>query len=380
MNKIELCDRTKCTQCLACVMKCPKQCITMETSEAGFSIPSINREICIECGLCMQACHQIASVSLNRRIPSVGYAAWNLDDKIRCLSSSGGIFSAFAENIIRKGGIVFGAAYVTGLKVKHIGVETVSELQILRGSKYIQSDIGNSYQEVRNNLQNDRLVLFTGSPCQVAGLYVFLKKSYDNLYTCDFICHGVPSQKSFDIYREKIRLPQSGITNFGFRDTKRWGFKMSLDGIPLPLVDTYYLKAFSKGYMFMESCYSCQYATVQRITDITMADFWGLGDKIPFNHPKHKGVSLLLINTAKGETLTQECADSLFLEERTLEEAIQGNYNLSHASLRPIERNTYYEDSIRLSKCELIRKYKLFPSWKDYLRPLKKALQSLYQK
>lgn len=380
MNKIDLCDLTKCTQCLSCVMKCPRQCIAMETSEAGFSVPSINRQECIECGVCMQVCHQITPVIENKKNPSAVYAAWNLDDKIRCLSSSGGVFSAFAEKIIKKGGIVFGAAYIEGLKVKHIGVDTIEGLQQLRGSKYIKSNIGDCYKEVKSNLQKKRLVLFTGSPCQVAGLFSFLKTRYDNLYTCDFVCHGVPSQKAFDIYREKIGLSQSCIKKIGFRDTERWGFKMSLDGVSIPLINTYYLKAFTKGYMFMESCYSCQYATEYRISDITMADFWGLGDRIPFNHSKYKGVSLLLINSEKGERLTFECADSLFLEERTLDEAIQGNYNLSHASLRPIERNTYYEDSIRMSKFRLIRKYRLFPSWRDYLRPLKRCLQNLCQK
>lgn len=237
MNKIDLCDLTKCTQCLSCVMKCPRQCIAMETSKAGFSVPSINRQECIECGVCMQVCHQITPVIENKKNPSAVYAAWNLDDKIRCLSSSGGVFSAFAEKIIKKGGIVFGAAYIEGLKVKHIGVDTIEGLQQLRGSKYIQSNIGDCYKEVKSNLQKKRLVLFTGSPCQVAGLFSFLKTRYDNLYTCDFVCHGVPSQKAFDIYREKIGLSQSCIKKIGFRDTERWGFKMSLDGVSIPLIN-----------------------------------------------------------------------------------------------------------------------------------------------
>lgn len=373
MSEINLCGIGECTQCMACMTICPQNCISMQQSEAGFSIPKIDREVCISCGLCVKSCHQINFV-LDKNSPLVVFAAWNKNKDVRCLSSSGGIFSAFAEFIITKGGIVFGAAYVDALKVKHVGVEKLADLQRIRGSKYVQSEIGNCYNEVKRALKSTRYVLFTGSPCQVAGLYSFLGKKYETLFTCDFVCHGVPSQKAFDKYLEKINLSYFENSIFQFRDTKRWGFQLAINGCNIRLKDTYYLKAFTRGYMFMENCYSCRYATPERISDITMADFWGLGDT--FNYSKRNGVSLLLINTEKGKKLISHCKDNLFMIERSMKEAVEGNYNLSNPSKRPVERDTYYNDSINLSKFQLIRKYDLSPSLRDYLRPIKRKIQS----
>lgn len=380
MSEVVLCDEKKCTQCLACVTLCPKGCIEMRPVGAGFSIPQINQQECIKCGLCLKSCHQISFLSNTKHIPIATYASWHTNDKIRCSSSSGGVFSAFAEYIINNKGIVFGAAYVDGLDVRHVGIEKVEELYRLRGSKYIQSNLDGCYQKVQMALRSKRYVLFTGTPCQIAGLFHFLKKNYSKLYTCDFVCHGVPSQNSFNLYLKNIGLIKKSESIFQFRYTKGWGIKLSYDGKNIPLKDTYYLKAFVKGYMFMENCYNCNYAAIERVSDVTMADFWGIGDEIPFLHSKRKGVSLLLINTEKGEELVKQCSNNLFLEKRTLGEAIKGNYNLSHASKRPIERETFYEDCTILSKSQLIRKYKLSPSLRDYLSLLKWKIQYFIKK
>lgn len=381
MCNIDLCNENECTQCFTCVAVCPQNCITMVPSEAGFSKPAIDRNKCIECGLCMKSCHQKGySPYLQRAIPQNVYASWSKDNKIRQSSSSGGIFSVFASYILKREGVVFGASFVEGLHLRHVAVADVSELKKLRGSKYLQSDLSGCYEEVKGYLQLDKYVLFTGTPCQIAGLYAFLKKDYAKLYTCDVICHGVPSQAAFDLYCEKINLSLSNCVDFEFRYLKGWGFQLSYNDISIPVSDCYYMNAFSKGYMFMESCYKCPYAKLERISDITMADFWGIGTKQLFRYSTSKGVSMLLVNTKKGKELLNNCSNELFLEERSVEEAVSGNFNLTHSSIRPEERNCYFSDSLVLSKQELVNKYGLQPSIRDYLRPIKRKIQSLLWK
>ena len=381
MCNIDLCNENECTQCFTCVAVCPQNCITMVPSEAGFSKPAIDRNKCIECGLCMKSCHQKGySPYLQRAIPQNVYASWSKDNKIRQSSSSGGIFSVFASYILKREGVVFGASFVEGLHLRHVAVADVFELKKLRGSKYLQSDLSGCYEEVKEYLQLDKYVLFTGTPCQIAGLYAFLKKDYAKLYTCDVICHGVPSQAAFDLYCEKINLSLSNCVDFEFRYLKGWGFQLSYNDISIPVSDCYYMNAFSKGYMFMESCYKCPYAKLERISDITMADFWGIGTKQLFRYSTSKGVSMLLVNTKKGKELLNNCSNELFLEERSVEEAVSGNFNLTHSSIRPEERNCYFSDSLVLSKQELVNKYGLQPSIRDYLRPIKRKIQSLLWK
>lgn len=379
---IELCNYLHCTQCLSCVQICPKQCIQMVPSEAGFLVPQINLNFCVECEACVRSCHM-----LNGNIPKNSdvrvFAAWAKDDLIRTTSSSGGCFSVFAQHILQRKGVVYGAAYDKKLQLKHVRVSASSELYRIKGSKYVQSYIGEVYKEAKEYLKKGINVLFSGTPCQIAGLRYFLKKDYSNLYTIDLVCHGVPSQKAFNIYLEKIGLDVDQINSFNFRYYKGWGFNFSYTtdlGINyLALKDTYYLKAFTRGYMFMEACYSCKYANSNRIGDITLADFWGVGSKIPFRHSTRKGVSLLLVNTEKGQKLLNSCKSELFLEKRTLKEASETNHNLHAFSERPKERDSFYIDSVLLSKKNLIKKYKMKPSLRDYIRPFKRKILLLFK-
>lgn len=385
MNKIELCDITKCTQCYACMNACPKSCICMHEATDGFSLPTIDRSKCVECGACVKACHRLTE-NVQYRTPKNTYACWTRNESDRKRSSSGGAFSILARKILNEGGIVYGASMCEDLKVRHIGVESTDEIIRLQGSKYLQSYLGNTYKEVRAHLRDGRKVLFTGTPCQVGGLLTFLHREYENLYTCDVVCHGVPSQKAFDIYIDKIGI-RGKCKNFNFRFTEGWGYQLSRQ-LVTPTKDgdsnkkiispknAYYLRAFTKGLMFSEACYNCAYARPERVSDVTLADYWGLGVMKPFNHPTHKGVSLLLVNSDKALELLNKCPD-LFFEERPLEEAIEGNHNLSHTSVRPEGRNTYFEDSKMLSISELSSKYGIKESMRDYLRLLKQKINAL---
>lgn len=342
-----------------------------ETSE-GIFYPVIDVDKCIECGICVRSCHQLNNV--DRNSISHVYAAWAKDNSIRTSSSSGGVFSVVAEFIINSGGVVYGAAYESGLKVRHIRVADVYNLNKLKGSKYIQSSTCGVYARVKADLMSGHLVLFSGTPCQIAGLRMFLKRKYENLICIDLVCHGVPPQRVFDAYIGKIGLDRANIDNFGFRYTKGWGFELSYDGKILSPVNSYYLRAFTKGYMFINACYSCKYATLDRVGDITLADFWNIGDYLPFEYSTRKGVSMMLINSDIGEKIICDIRNSLDIFDRSIEEATKTNWNLIKASEFPRERLTYIDDSYKLSKKDLIRKYCLSPSIKDYIRPYYRKL------
>ena len=356
----------------------------MREAKDGFAVPVINRDECIECGLCMKSCHQITRHKEFTE-PLHVYAAWSKNEAIRSQSSSGGVFSELAFTIIEQGGIVYGAVMDNNLKVHHAQADSVEELGQMRGSKYVQSDISGVYNSVKDHLKSGRKVLFTGTPCQVAGLYAFLKQDRENLLTCDLVCHGIPSQKSFDTYCEKVGLNEEKIMEISFRYTNGWGLQMSskkTKNTPphqqkwqyISPRKSYYLRAFTSGLMFGEACYNCKYARSERVSDITMADFWGIGAEAPFLHPTQKGVSLLLVNTNKAQQFVDGC-NNLFTEERSLSEAIQGNHNLSECSERPMQRDTYCADAERMTPEELMTKYKLRPSPREYLRFLKRLIQ-----
>lgn len=382
--KVNLCDEQLCTQCFACQQACPKNCISRKEVGAGFLIPVINRDVCVECGACMKVCHKLTGkVELQK--PLVASACWTQDMDDREHSSSGGAFSVMAKAILRSGGVVFGATMDTQLRVRHIMIDKVEDIRFLQGSKYVQSEIVDSYKQVRRFLKDDKKVLFTGTPCQVAGLYAFLKNKPENLFTCDVVCHGVPSQKAFDIWTEKIGI-RSTSSKVNFRFTKGWGFQMSrllkssikagnIQKLIYPK-DSYYLRSFTSGLMFNEACYRCPYAQPNRVSDITIADYWGLGTMKPFNHPTHKGVSLLLENNEQGTMLLRMCGEQLYREERPMEEAIKGNGNLENPSSRPEGRDTYYEDSIKLSVSSLQKKYNIQPVLRDYIRLVKQLINS----
>lgn len=369
---------------MACVNTCPKGCITMVDAGEGFCIPQINREDCSECGACMRACHRIEP-SMQYYTPLHTLACWTKNDSDRKKSSSGGAFSVLARKVLDMGGVVFGATMDRNLQVKHISIDKVEDIYLLQGSKYVQSYLGDTYLNVRKHLKEGRQVLFTGTPCQVGGLLTFLRKKYDNLITCDMVCHGVPSQRAFNAFCERTHL--SGTCDgIGFRFTEGWGFQLSRELVaptkagdsnstcvkrkPVCPSKAWYMRAFNKSLMFNEACYTCAYTTPQRVSDFTMADYWGLGTKTPFNHPTYRGVSMLLVNNKIAWGMLQNYSD-LFYEERTLEEAIEGNHNLSHCSPRPAGRDTFIEDIQRMNHTELMKKYGIQASLRDYLRLLK---------
>lgn len=347
MNKysiIQLADRLNCTGCASCAQSCPHSAIEMMQDEEGFLQPIINRDLCVECGLCMKRCPMLNPISISTEESNV-YALINYKD--RAVSSSGGAFSVFADYVIEKGGVVFGAAIDDDFQVMHIGVEDEKNLTLLRGSKYVQSKIGNSYKQAREFLKQGRLVLFTGTPCQIAGLYAFLgKERYEeNLITIDLVCHGVPSQGGFDAYIDKLkktnRFKGENIKEFRFRKLDSWSIIPAVKLAEskwhtLNVVENAYMSAFFCGLTFRESCFRCKYCNTQRVGTFTIADFWGIGRHgKKFYRNVACGISLVIDNKKKLLMLSKDFPDDVYIERRTMEEAVAEQSNL----IAPMQRS-----------------------------------------
>jgi coenzyme F420-reducing hydrogenase beta subunit len=355
----------------------------MEEDIYGYIYPKINKEDCINCGLCKKICPSINRVKSNK--PIKAYAMWNLDNKKRSESTSGGVASIFSEYILENGGTVYGAAFEGNCIIKHIRITTLDLLYKLKGSKYVHSYIQDCYKMVKKDLNSGKKVLFTGTPCQIAGLNSFLRLDYDNLYTVDIVCHGVPSQK---ILQDEIKLDIKNldVDNISFRDSMGFNLKLYKNNNILfnsNQADSLYYRGFMESLFYRENCYNCPYANENRVSDITIGDFWGIGKKISFTGDTDKGISLVMPITKKGVDLIDKCKENMHIEERPLDEAIDGNSQLRVPSIRHKNnqkfrdyyvKNGYYKACYQSLKHEIII-YKIKKSIKKIL-PYK-ILQSI---
>ena len=322
---IQISNKSKCCGCTACVSICPKQCITMREDEEGFLYPMVDSSLCIDCNLCKKICPELHSKE--RREPLNVYAAKHKNEQVRLASSSGGIFTLLAERIIDENGVVFGARFNSNWNVIHDYAETKKGLTAFRGSKYVQSYMGNCYQKVKFFLQQGRKVMFTGTPCQIAGLKNYLRKDYDNLLTVDVVCHGVPSPKVWRIYLNEIARKggknsvlfhpiseKQEIKSINFRSKstgwKKFSFALTLsettaDGekntvlLSSIFTENPYMNAFLSNLSLRPSCYDCPAKSGKSGSDITIADFWGIEEVLP-EFDDDKGISLILSYTEKG--------------------------------------------------------------------------------
>jgi len=338
---MSICEIENCTGCMACYNACPKHCIKMIYNEDGILIPQIQEVLCSSCNICSTVCPANKDISATNPIET--YACWNLDEEKRKTSSSGGIAYTFYEYFVKNNGVVYGCYYDKSLQLKFSKATTLEELQKFKTSKYSQSYVGEIYKEIFSFLIKNINVLFIGTPCQVAGLKSYLRKDYNNLITIDLICHGVPSQKFIDEYIRSLNLdvfPDNlsfrGIYNYYFtlyKNSKIIYSKKSNE-------DAYYY-AFLKKLFLRDSCYKCKYANIKRISDITIGDFWGLGKEIAFEFDTSDGVSVALINTKKGKQLFNNIKNEIFFEKRTLDEAVKGNEQLCHPSIKNENYNKF---------------------------------------
>ena len=340
-------DKKDCCGCGACVNVCSKKAITMQPDEYGFLYPQIDPEACVKCGACKKVC-AYQDESKNGSKPMLAFVAANRNKEQIMNSASGGVFSAVATKFLIEGGVVFGATltFENGhANPHHISIEVMEDLPKLQGSKYVQSSIGECYKEAQTFLKQGRKVLFSGTPCQVAGLYGFLRKDYDNLTTIDLICHGVPNAEFFDGYIqvEKVKRKVKEIMGYAFRDKKKgWGMNGRIDmknkkekvcSVYVPARLNSYNTLFLDGYTYRENCYSCRYARQNRISDLTIGDYWGIEVEHPEllgvgGYDEKAGISCVLVNTEKGKNLCASMEELLRLDISEFEKVQRRNGQL----------------------------------------------------
>jgi coenzyme F420-reducing hydrogenase beta subunit len=352
-DKINLYNKKKdCCACGACQNICPRHAISMSEDAYGFLYPEIDYKICIQCGLCKSVCSYQNIKESN--IPLLTYAAVTKNSDI-LQSASGGVFSSFATSIIKEQGIIYGVSLENKdgiLTPIHISAETTEELRKLQGSKYVQSYTGRTYCEARKHLQQGRLVLFSGTPCQIAGLKGFLKKGYDTLLTIEIICHGVPSARFFQDYIAQLGHQVGGkIIDFKFRDKQTgWGLTGKATYVTksgkqktklIPCGTSFYYTLFLNSEIYRESCYSCPYACENRPGDLTIGDYWGIQKQHPeimennggiFN--ERNGSSCMIVNTEKGMEFVEKYRDGLELYVSDFNKVAAENEQLKMASKR----------------------------------------------
>lgn len=322
-------DKNICCGCTACQHICPVGCISMQEDIEGFLYPLIDNSKCIHCHKCEKICPTTkTTVASNETTTYVGYST---QADIRKQSSSGGIFSILANHIFEMNGIVIGAAFDDKYEVHHIAVEKENLFQ-LRGSKYVQSRLETIYPLIRQNLMDGKTVLFSGTECQVAGLKSYLGKDYENLYTIDILCHGVPSPKIWRKYlKKKEAHANSQINHIEFRNkTDGWkhysvNFKFkngSQDCIPY--VSDPFMNMFLGNLDLRPSCYHCQFKKIPRNSDLTLGDCWGI-DKLMPDMDDDKGTSVILVHSAKGQHLLDSVKDTLMIKQAQLDQVLPPN-------------------------------------------------------
>lgn len=364
VKMINLKEKKECCGCSACKNICPKKAIVMVQDEKGFSYPDIDKKLCINCGLCNKVCPILQKRQKTERNIEI-YAAMNRDSEIRIKSSSGGIFTLLAENIIKKNGIVFGVEFDKNFHTKHTYIDRIEDIGKYRGSKYIQSDIGESYNKVKAFLEEGKYVLFTGTPCQIEGLQTFLMKKYDKLYTQDIICHGVPSVNVWDkylLYRKSIDK-LNNIEYIKFRDKKNSGwnnyelsFKYDSKEVFISHNDDLFMKIFLSDIALRDSCYECKFKTKYRNSDILIADFWGIEEVFPEMNDE-KGISLVIVNSKKGKELFEEIKEKLKYKKVIFEEAIKNNPSMLKCAKKNKYTEDFFDDFNEMNFNELINKY-----------------------
>lgn len=317
---IEIKDKTLCCGCSACAQVCPKSCIKMLEDSEGFLYPVVDKDTCIGCGACERACIELGR--FEKRQPLYAYASKNKKEAVRRASSSGGIFTLLAEHVISKGGVVFGVKLNNKLECIHDYTENTEGLTEFRGSKYIQSVNNDSYIKTKMFLNKGNPVLYSGTPCQIAGLMKYLNKDYENLITVDLTCHGVPSPKVWHSYIKWVRNQKGAIkneVNVNFRDKSQSSWEDYHITIKLGEDNFYscshksdpFMQLFIRDVILRPSCYRCPAKAGRSNADITLSDFWHMNHFIPdFND--HKGVTLVFLNTDKAISLFHEVdADSI---------------------------------------------------------------------
>ncbi|MGM9786339.1 MAG: Coenzyme F420 hydrogenase/dehydrogenase, beta subunit C-terminal domain, partial [Candidatus Cryptobacteroides sp.] len=345
---IHITDKTLCCGCSACALKCPRRCITMQADSEGFLYPVVNEADCIDCGLCEKVCHELHPY--DERKPLNVYAAINKDEEVRMNSSSGGIFYLLAEKTIAEGGVVFGARFDKEWQVMLDYAETMESVKPFMGSKYVQARTASAYKDAETFLKQGRKVLFSGSPCQIAGLHHYLRKEYENLTTVDFVCHGVPSPKVWQRYLDEVvKAGKKAISDVKFRNKgngwNKFNFVLSYNKEDKTVSlsswhqQNHYMRAFLSDMILRPSCHDCRAKQGRSHSDITIADFWGINREMP-EMDDDKGTGLVLVNTEKGRQALDW--NQVAFKESSLEVASKYNAGLSSQTKPHPKRTAFF--------------------------------------
>jgi len=382
---INITKKEECAGCYACVNICPANCIIMEIDNEGFWYPVVEVDKCTNCNLCDKVCPIINKPTVKNE--PLAYSCFNKNEEIRLKSSSGGIFTLIAEEIIAEGGVVFGARFDNDFKVIHDFVDNLEDLSLFVGSKYVQSKIGETYKTAKNYLKQGRKVLFSGTPCQIAGLKSFLMKDYNNLLTIDLFCHGVPSPKVWEKYVTHMENNAgSKMVSVSFRSkAKGWklfsmsasfenGFKYSE-----PLNKDLFLVSFLKNLSLRPSCYDCRFKGINRTSDITLADFWGV-ENILTDMDDDRGTSLILINTSKGHEMFQKIKSKIMFKEVELDKVVLYNSAAITSVRYNPKRDKFFQDLDQYPFDQTVKKYSKETIYTKLIKKIKGKLKSLLQK
>lgn len=354
-----------CSGCGACKQKCPQNAISMVESEYGFVTPRIDEGKCIDCGLCTKACPIINRESslLNPDVKPIALGVRHKSKDILSKSTSGGAFTAIVE-IIRPD-YVFGVVFDENFKVIHVCKEA-DDIDSFRGSKYVQSDTGDTFRATKDLLSAGKRVLYTGTPCQIAGLKMFLGKEYENLYTCDLVCEGVSNQHIFDEFLIGLSQKYGRIKNISFRNKERNGWERSDFFVEFEAHSPYKETCQTKDVFYMNnmmflggsrhSCYDCKFNRLPRQGDFTIGDLWGWKDIIP-QWNDNKGISLLMLNSFKAQAYRELLASVSDVCDISVEQAARKNPNVLKSTVAPACREEYLNDIKNLSYVDLEKKY-----------------------
>lgn len=344
---IEVCKKQECVGCGACLSACNRNAITMQPDSLGFLYPIIDQDKCVDCGLCTKSCFNNHKPVYNEPMQTcIGYAS-DINEQIS--STSGGIASVLMRTVLSKGGIVYGCTGENARDVKHIRIERLDEIVKLKGSKYVQSYMGSTYKTVVNDLKADRTVLFIGTPCQVAGLKAYLKgKVFENLFTIDFVCHGVPSQQ---ILNDAIDAELSSYGDLRLVNRVKGEGKDSkytlrlLEGEKVVYDDVYpskgYITGFLCGLYYRENCYQCKFSKRERVSDITLGDFWDRQNIVHGLTNKKNGLSMIMVNTESGKNLLAISKDSFKSIAWSYDDFLIRNGQLKHPVKRHSNRDLF---------------------------------------
>lgn len=382
---IEITQKDKCCGCEVCKNVCPQKCIYMKEDEEGFRYPVIDKEKCTNCHLCEKKCPILHEVN-NNYIPTVKcYAAYNRNDETLKKSSSGGIFFLLSEQIIKNNGVVYGVVQNSTFEICFERASTIEECERFRGSKYLQAEIGKAYILAKKDLLQGKPVLFSGTPCQIAGLYSFLGKDYNQLYTCDVVCHGVPSNA---VYRKFIAYIESKykktVANIKWRDkVKGWGpnritiYFSDNSVITTTSQDNIFQKGFLDNIYLRQSCYNCLYARLPRIGDISLADFWGYDDKF-INENNNKGLSAVVISTQKGIEILEKIKPQIYFHEVEIEYLKQRSRHVYCHPEENKQREDFFKDFQKMKFEKVAKKYKMKSS--QLVKFIKKVKRRIIRK